>query len=231
MGYTYRMISQYALYEINKISNRFAPASGVPKGVKPHYNINPAQFVVVVVNRDGINQIEQMKWGFIPVGAKDTNSIFRYKTFTARSEAVFDKPTWSRAIREKRCLIPANGFYDWKNLETGKTPYYIQIANQSLFAFAGIYSTWADPSGTIWGMCSVITTSTDTDNDMMPSRLPVIVSPEDEAEWLNPVVGDMNSIYKIMKPYDADQLKFTRVSDDIKSSKIDKPYLIERLAK
>ena len=124
------MSSQYSLYEIDKISKRFAPESGVPKGIKPHYNISPAQSVVAIVNRDGVKQIESMKWGFIPNGARDTNSIFRYKTYNARAEAIFDKPTWSRAIREQRCLIPANGFFEWKNLETGKTPYYIQTADQ-----------------------------------------------------------------------------------------------------
>lgn len=225
------MSSQYALYEIDKISKRFAPDSGVPKGVKPHYNINPAQPVVAIVNRNGVNVIEQMKWGFIPAGAMDTNSIFRYKTYNAKAEAIFDKPTWSRAIREQRCLIPANGFYEWKNLESGKTPYYIQTADQSLFAFAGVYSTWADPSGVVWGMCAIITTASDTDNEMIPSRLPVIVRPEDEADWLNPTIGDMNSIYKIMKPFGPDQLKIYRVGDDVSSTKIDKSYLIERLVK
>ncbi len=222
------MSSQYALFEIDKISKRFAPESGVPKGVKPHYNISPAQTVVAIVNRGGVKTIEKMKWGFIPSGAQDTNSIFRYKTYNARSEGIFDKPTWSRAIREQRCLIPANGFFEWKNLETGKTPYYIQTADQSLFAFAGVYSTWTDPAGIVWGMCAIITTTSDTDNEMVPVRLPVIVRPEDEADWLNPAVGDMNSIYKILKPLTPEQLKIYRVSDDIKSSKIDKPYLIER---
>jgi putative SOS response-associated peptidase YedK len=80
-------------------------------------------------------------------------------------------------------------------------------------------------------MCSIITTASDTDNEMIPSRLPVIVSSEDEVDWLNPAVSDMNSIYKIMKPYKPDQLKIFRVSDDIKSPKMDKPYLIDRLTK
>jgi len=225
------MSSQYALYEINKISARFAPEAGVPKGVKPHYNITPAQSVVVIVSRDGVRQIETMKWGFIPAGAKDNNSIFRYKTHNARSEDVFDKPTWSRAIRERRCLIPANGFYEFKATENGKNAFYIRPADQQIFAFAGIYGTWTDPNGVTFGMCSIITTISDADDDMTPSRLPVIVRPEDEADWLNPTASDMNSIYKIMKPYTPSQLSIIRVSEDVKSSKIDKPYLIERFVK
>jgi putative SOS response-associated peptidase YedK len=222
------MSSQYALYEIGEISKRFAPEGNVPKGVHPHYNISPAQSVVVIVMRDGSRKIEQMKWGFVPAGAKDTNSIFRYKTYNAKAELIFDKPTWSRAIREQRCLITANGFYEWKNLETGKKPYYIQTAGCSLFAFAGVYSTWTDAAGITLGMCSIVTVASDTDDEMIPSRLPVIVNPEDEATWLNPAESSMSAIYKIMRPYTSEQLKIYRVSDDVKSSKIDKPYLIER---
>ena len=222
------MTSKYALYEIDKISKRFAPDSGVPKGVKPHYNINPAQTVAVIVNRGGVNVIEKMIWGFIPAGAKDTNSIFRYKTQIARSEAVFDKPTWSRAIREQRCLIPANGYFEFKTLETGKKPFYIHPTDQTLFAFAGIYGSWTDPDGVTHGMCAIITTASETDSDMIPSRLPIIVQPDEESTWLNPTIGDMNSIYQIMRPYDASKLTIIPVSDDVNSAKIDAGYLIER---
>lgn len=222
------MSSNYALYEIDKISKQFASDAGVPKGVKPCYNINPADLVVVIVNRDGNRSIERMKWGFIPEGAKDANSIFRYKTYNARGEDVFDKPTWSRSIRERRCLIPANGFYEWKNLETGKTPYYIQDVSRSIFSFAGIYNSWTDLNGVNWGVCSIVTISSDTDDNMLPTRLPVIVRAEDEEAWLDPTVSDMNTIYRVMRPYSPQELKIYRVSGDIKSSKINKPYLIER---
>jgi len=222
------MTSRYALYEIDKLYDRFNLKNGVPKGVKPHYNISPAQLVPVIVNRDGINQIEMMKWGFIPSGAKDTNSIFRYKTHNARSEAVFDKPTWMTAIRSQRCLVPANGFYEWKNTADSKNPYYIQTTDQPLFGFAGLYSSWTDPEGVGWGMCSIIIINSDATDDMTPSRLPVIVLPEEEAEWLNPEIGGMNSIYMTMKPYDLEKLKIIRVGSDVNSPKIDKTHLIDR---
>lgn len=223
------MTSRYALYEIDKISKRFAPDSGVPKGVKPRYNISPTQSVPVIVSRDGVNQIEVMKWGFIPAGAKDTSAVFRYKTFNAHSEGIFDKPTWMTAIRSRRCLIVANGFYEWKSSATGKNPFYIRPIDVSLFAFAGLYSTWTDPEGAVWGMCSIITTNSGSESDMTPSRLPVIVHTDDEADWLNPAIGDINSLYKIMRPLDPDMLTIIRVSDDVTSAKIDKPHLIEQL--
>lgn len=224
------MSSRYALFEIDKLRDRFAPASGVPKGVKPHYNISPVQSVPVVVFRDGKNEIELMKWGFIPKGAPNANSVFRYKTFAARSEGIFDKPTWQTAIRSTRCLIPANGFYEWKKTADSKQPFYIHPTDQSIFAFAGLYSSWTDPEGKEWGTCSIVTTNSGAESDMTPSRLPVIVHPDDEADWLNPEISDINTLYRIMRPYDPDQLEIIRVGDNINSAKIDTPQLIEKVA-
>lgn len=213
------MTARYALFTIDKLSARFAPEAGVPKGTKPSYNISPAQSVPVIVMRDGARAIETMKWGFIPAGAKDTNSVFRYKTHIARSEGIFERPTWADAIRTSRCLIPANGFYEWRNLPEGRVPYFIQTNDQPLFAFAGLYGEWTDPDGKVWGMCALITSNSGTDSIMTPSRLPVIVDPADENDWLNPAIGDINTLYKIMRPYDPEQLRIKRVSDAVNSSK------------
>ncbi len=220
------MTSRFALYDTATISKRFAPDAGVPKGVKPSYNISPAASVPVIVVRDGQRAIEKMIWGFVAPTAKDTNGIFRYKTQSARSERIFDKPTWASAIRTQRCLIPANGFYEWRNLPSGKAAYYIRPADQMLFAFAGVYGTWTDPDGKEFGMCAIITTNSGVESDMTPSRLPVIIDPADEADWLNPDIQDINSLYKIMRPYDPELLTITRVSDAINSPKPNSPDLI-----
>ncbi|MDK2898991.1 MAG: hypothetical protein PWQ10_178 [Patescibacteria group bacterium] len=222
------MTSRYALYEINKLRDRFNLPNGVPKGVKPHYNISPDQMVPVIINHDGINKLEMMKWGFVPTSAKNTNSIFRYKTYNARSESVFNKPTWMTAIRSQRCLVPANGFYEWKNIENKKYPYYIQPTDQTLFGFAGLYSSWTDTEGKEYGTCSIITINNESTSDMAPSRLPVIIMPEEESEWLNPKIDGMSSIYSIMKPYNLEKIKIIRVGQDIDSHKIDKPSLINK---
>ena len=225
------MSSQYALYEINKISRQFAPEAGVPKGVRLHYNITPTQSVPVIVVRDGARRIEIMNWGFVPVGAKDNNSVFRYKTYNARAEMVFSKPTWSKVIRTQRCLIPANGFYEFKKSSSGQDAYYISVTDQPIFAFAGVYSVWTDIKGVERGMCSIITVDSDTNSDSIPGRLPVIVRLDDQADWLNPEIENAATIYKMMKVYDISKLKIIRVSDDVKLAKNDKPYLIERFTK
>lgn len=224
------MSSRYALFEIDKLRDRFALASGVPKGVKPHYNISPVQSVPVVVSRDGKNEMEVMKWGFIPKGAANANSVFRYKTFNIRSENVFDKPALRTAVRTTRCLIPANGFYEWKKTADSKQPFYIKPTDQSVFAFAGVYSSWIDPEGKEWGTCSVITVASGAEDDMTPSRLPVIIHPDDEADWLNPEINDVGILYRFMLPYHSDQLEIIKVGEGINSAKIDTPQLIEKVA-
>jgi putative SOS response-associated peptidase YedK len=220
------MPDRYALTDTAELRDRFALPHGVPAGVKKSYNISPMQTVPVVIARDGERVMQRMKWGFIPKNAKDTNSAFRYKTHHAQSDAVFGRPTWQGAIRTHRCLIPASGFYEWRKAPDGKHAFYIHPTDQSLFGFAGIYGEWTDPEGTTHGMCAIITTPSGSDSDQLPSRLPVIVDPSDEATWLDPTIGDVSTIYKIMRPYEHDKLAIIRVGDAINSTKPNTPDLI-----
>jgi len=223
------MPDRYALTDIGDLSTRFVLPAGVPAGVKRSYNTSPIQTVPVIIIKDGVRVMERMKWGFIPTGAKDTNSVFRYKTHHARSEDVFSKPIWQNAIRTKRCLIPANGFYAWRKTPKGKYAFYIRPTDQALFAFAGIYGEWTDPEGHSHGICAIITTASDSMSDQIPSRLPVIVHPDDEATWLDPTVSSVSTLIKIMRPLEPDQLTIVRVSDAINSSKPNAPSLITPL--
>lgn len=218
------MIDRYALYEIENLRDRFQLGSGVPKGVKKHYNISPTQTNPVVVSRDNKPEVELMKWGFIPHGAKDTNSVFRYKTFNARSEGIFEKPSWQQAIRTRRCLVPANGFYQWKSASDGKKAFFVRLNDQALFAFAGIYSSWIDPDGVECGTYTIITT--EASNGI---RNPIILRPGDEAQWLDPTIDDANTLYASMRPYSEDMFSTIQVSQDVNSLKVDKPHLITPL--
>lgn len=228
MLYTTPMTSRFALYETADLRDRFAPESGTPRGVKPHYNISPAARIPVIVSREGKLTIEQMIWGFVPVGAKDTNSIFRYKTYAVRSEKILETHTYRTAVRTQRCLIPANGFFEWKKSAVDKKPFYIRPVADGLFALAGIYSEWTDPEGAVHGICAVVTIDSERDSDSLPSRLPVIVSQSDEAAWLDPSVSDLSTLFQIMRPVDASTLVIVPVSDAVNSTKADTPDLIVR---
>ena len=220
------MFERYALFEIDKLRDRFALTAGVPKGVKASYNISPVQLAPVILIRDGARVMERMKWGFVRSNAKDTNAVFRYKTFIAKSEDALSKPTWETAVRTRRCLVPVDGFYEWK-MEDGKQPYFIRPKAKGSFALAGIYSSWTDPSGTEFGTFAIITCSANKEMSNIGSRMPVILHREDEATWLDPNVSDANTLYDLMRPYyDSSVLEVRRVGQDVLNAKIDRPELI-----
>jgi putative SOS response-associated peptidase YedK len=217
------MSARYTLFKINDFADRFhltPPAETINR----RYNISPALPAPVIVSRNGVPVLEHMKWGFVPQGAKDTNSVFRYKTYDAKSEGIFSKNIWRDAIRETRCLIPANGFYEWKSTDDGKRPFYI-TASQELFAFAGIYSSWVDPSGKTWGTFAIVTTESNDQMRHVSDRMPVILQPEDEHTWLNPTASDINTLYDIMRPYD-NHLEINQVGFEVNNTKADNPKLI-----
>ena len=222
------MISRYALYNIAELGNRFNLTEGLPKGVKPHYNNSPTISAPVIINHDGARIIKLMKWGLVAKGAKDTNSVFRYKTYNIPSENIFSRHSWELAVRQSRCLVPANGFYEL-NGSGKKRAYYAQLKDKSLFAFAGIYSSWQDPQGVVHGTYSVITTEATQDMPDSSSRMPVIIKREDEARWLDPSVTDANSLYDMLRPYPNGLLEVHEVSPAVHSPKPNQPSLIDRI--
>lgn len=220
------MAERYTLYEIGKLRERFALPLGVPPGVRPSYNISPTQIGAVIINRDGENVLERMKWGFVPANAKDTNSVFRYKTYVAKAEGVLTKPTWQDAVRHNRCLVPANGYYEWQKTPDGLLPYYVQPVGQDLFSFAGIYSSWTDPDGKQWGTYAILTTLHDR-GPKMPLQRPVILDPADEAAWLSGDDMDMSSLFTLVHPLPESDLRIHRVSPDVKNKKASGAHLIQ----
>lgn len=217
------MSSRYTLFKINNLRERFQ-LDKMPD-INRSYNISPTQTAPVIVSRGGKPTLELMKWGFVPKGAKDTNSVFRYKTFNAKSEGIFSKSSYSQAIRHNRCLVPANGFYEWQQSADGKKPYYIHPNDQELFAFAGIYSSWTDPAGKDWGMYSIVTVESNHDLAAIHDRMPIILQPEDEEKWLSDS-DELNMLYDIMRPYSNGKLIIELVGHDINGIKIDNPRLI-----
>lgn len=219
------MAERYTLFSIEKLTDRFALAGGVPAGVKRSYNVSPTQLGTVIVNKGGVNVLERMKWGFIPANAKDDNSVFRYKTYVAKSEGILNKATWQESIRHRRCLVPANGYYEWQPTQDGKLPFYVRPAGQDLFAFAGIYSSWTDPAGKEWGTYAIVTALHDR-GPKMPLQRPIILDPTDEAAWLNGEDIDINGLFTLIRPLAENELRIHRVSPDVKNKKANDETLI-----
>lgn len=220
------MSERYALFEIENLRDRYNLPSGVPKGVKASYNISPVQLAPVIVSRDGVNVLERMTWGLIPQGAKDTNSVFRYKTFNVKSEGILSKPATRDLVRTQRCLIPVNGFYQWHQTPDGKQAYFVRVKNQPIFSLAGVYSSWTDPRGIVQSTYSIVTTQPNLEIATISRRMPVILHPEDEATWLDPSFESVSTLYGLMGPYTDGQLHIKPVGSAIDSKKVDSPELI-----
>lgn len=223
------MIQRYALHDIDRLRDYFGLIDGVPKGVKKRFNYVPSQRVPVVLLRDGAMTMEQMQWGFVSQGARDTNSIFRYKTFVISVDDIFKKPMWNNSVRTRRCLIPANGFYVWSQNSGDKIPYYVQSHPNPLMALAGVYSSWTDSEGRESGMVSIVTVPAGKSTDQYTDHQPVIVPPELRDDWLDPETTDSGSIYQVLQTLPFSSWKFTQVSDLIYSKKIDTTDLMRRV--
>lgn len=220
------MCERYTLFHTKKLHEFFSVEGDASKARAPQYNISPTQLAPVVVNRDGENYLLDMKWGFIPAGAKDANSVFRYKTHMVKSETIFDKPAYETAVRKNRCLIPCTGYYVW---DDEKQPYFVRPKDQELFALAGICSSWTDPSGKQWGTFTVVTTIANNQLDQITNRMPVMVAHEMMSRWLDADVVDATALYDMMRPYPADMLTVHAVSDAVNSKKVNDPKLIRAL--
>lgn len=222
------MISRYSLYTTSDLRDRFGLASGLPKGVKPRYNIYPTLQAPVIISDNNHAIVEQMGWGLTPKGAKDANSVFRYKTYNVPSEKILAKHSWETAVRRNRCLVPANGFYQLDETGDKKRAYYIQLKGNAMVAFAGIYSKWEDGEVTR-ATYSIITSEAPHQLRHIANRMPIILGVNEEYRWLDTSVTDANALFDMLRPIPGDQLLITEVSADIYSRKIDTPNFIVSL--
>jgi putative SOS response-associated peptidase YedK len=224
------MCGRYTLYQTGELAERFDLVEDeiqeIEADLKDRYNIAPTQILPTITERDSKKHIELMRWGYLPPWAKDERTVFKYKTFNARSEGIFEKPMWKRAIRERRCLVPSSGFYEWKDTPYGKQPYFIHPKDQGLFAFAGIYGSWKDAEGIEWHTYSILTTDPNHEMVEIHNRMPVILHPDDEDIWLDANTTDRNTISELLQPYEDGMLDMYEVSRDVNTSRVDSKTLI-----
>lgn len=192
----------------------------VPPELRKNYNAAPGQIMPVIIQGDKGKQLELMKWGLVPVWAKDPK--IGYKLINARDDTIFEKPVWRSVILRKRALIPANGFYEWKkptNSKAHKIPFYIHPKNQELFSFAGVYDTWKDVEGIEWNTYSIITTEPNKEMSQVHNRMPVILHKDDEEAWLDPNKASRESVETFLLPYEDNGLEMYKVSEDVNSTR------------
>jgi len=197
---------------------------------KPRYNISPTQQVPVVriSPTDNILHIDLLKWGLIPSWAKDT--AIGNHMINARSETVDQKPSFRNALKHRRCIIPANGFYEWQAVEGKKHPFYIRLKDNSLMMFAGIWDHWKNPEGSVIESFSILTTSSNELIKQLHDRMPVILDPKEKDLWLDPMVADSEQLKSLFIPYPSGHMEMYQVNDHVNSPRNDNPECLTRLS-
>lgn len=199
-----------------------------PRELKPRFNIAPTQTVPIVrAASDGSRECAPVRWGLIPSWAKEEKIGARM--INARGETVAEKPSFRSAVKSRRCLIPADGFYEWVKTDEGKRPHFIHFADARPFAFAGLWERWHKGEGGPLETCTIITT---TPNELIAGlhdRMPVILSPQRYGEWLEPAPIDAPRLQELLAPHPAEGMEAYPVSRFVNSPRNDGPECIARV--
>ena len=186
----------------------------------PRFNIAPSQ-PVIVVGDDGHRYLKPMRWGLIPSWAKDP--AIGNRLINARVETLAEKPSFRAALQQRRCLIPADGFYEWQRLGNVKQPVRIRLKSREPFGFAGLWKQWTSPAHEEVLSCTIITTAANELIQPVHNRMPVILNPADEQTWLDPRNSDPALLLPLLKPYPSELLEFYTVSRAVNSPLHDSP--------
>jgi putative SOS response-associated peptidase YedK len=202
------MCGRYTLtVDIETVAKTF----GVPATLEttPRYNIAPTQEVVTIM-RNGSPHLAWLRWGLIPSWSKDESIGSRM--INARAETLAEKPSFRSLLRSKRCLVIADGFYEWKKENGFKTPMYIGLKSGEPFAFAGLWDHWRNPDGQQVLSCTIITTEPNELVATIHNRMPAILLPEAREEWLDPGMQDDHALTHWLAPYPAAEMTARPVS-------------------
>ena len=210
-----------------QLQQQFGLVEAPPAELVPRYNIAPSQAVAVVTNSED-RKLEIFQWGLIPSWAKDPK--IGNKLINARAETLAEKPSFRTALKRRRCLVVADGFYEWQKTGSRKVPMYVQMDDGRPFGFAGLWEVWQPPDGSLLKTCTIITTEP---NDLLATihnRMPAILPPAAYDAWLRPGEVPADEVLPLLQPFDARQMKATPVSTRVNSPNVDTPELIQPVA-
>jgi putative SOS response-associated peptidase YedK len=196
-----------------------------PEKFAPRFNIAPTQPVLAIPNDDNFTA-DFFVWGLIPMWAK--NPQISSRLINARAETLSEKPAFRGSLKYKRCLILADGFYEWKTVEgrKSKTPYFIHMKDRKPFAFAGLWDSWNSPDGSLIKSCTIITTDPNDLMALLHNRMPVILHPRDYTKWLDPSPQTPDQLTPYLKPYPADEMDAYPVTTLVNKPANDIPELV-----
>lgn len=202
--------------------DNFAPIE--PEFYTPRFNVAPTQRIVVVPTSDMQRVARPMRWGLIPYWAKDDK--LGSNLINARAEGIATKPAFRSAFKSRRCLIPADGFYEWQQTPRGKQPYRIMLRSGEMFAFAGLWERWRNLEGEMVESCCIVTCEPNAVAARFHDRMPVIIAPDAYDTWL---FGTAEQALSLLKPYPAEAMRAYPVSTRVNRPANDMPELIDPL--
>ncbi len=197
----------------------------------PRYNIAPTQTIPALRLAESLDyQLDLLRWGLVPHWSNGPDS--RYAMHNARLEHIETKPAYRKPLARQRCLIPADGWYEWQTRKqaSGKQAYFIHRPGNALFCFAGIWDRWREASGSVLESCSIITTAAHSQIRMIHSRMPLVLNPADYQQWLNPGLIDKTRICSLLTDTRHEDFQVIPVSRHVNNAGNDDPRCIEALA-
>lgn len=224
------MCGRFVRRESEGIAERFGAAvpAATQAALTARYNVAPTQDVPIVVADGGgaARTLAVARWGLEPRFRGADRAVL----FNARAETLEEKASFRRLLPSRRCLVPADGFYEWERLGNKKLPWLYELQGGGLFAFAGLYDRWVDAEGREMTACAIITT---TPNELVlpvHGRMPVILGREAEDAWLDPALTAPEALRPLLAPYPAAEMRRVAVSPAVNSGRIDAPHLLEPIA-
>jgi putative SOS response-associated peptidase YedK len=192
----------------------------------PCYNIAPSQDVLLVIN-DGKRRLIKSRWGFVPSLSRELNT--GYRMINARAETAASSGAFKSAFEKQRCLVAADGFYEWRKEGTAKRPFYIRLKSHKPFGFAGLYNIWTSPKGE--SLCTSTIMTTNANELVMPihERMPVIIPADQYDIWLDPGIRDSSVLHGVLHPYPSREMECFPVTSKVNSFKYNSPECIKPL--
>jgi putative SOS response-associated peptidase YedK len=201
-------------------ADHFGAGLAVEESLDPSWNVAPTDRVYAVADHEGNRALETFRWGLIPWYADSPKVAAKH--INARAETVASKPAFKDSFARRRCIIPADGFYEWERLESGgKLPHYIRSADGSPLALAGLWGSWRDPDGERITTCTIITTKPNDLVERLHDRMPVVLSRESWDRWLDPEFGDEEGLRSLLVPPSSEGMTQHAVStlvNDVKNN-------------
>lgn len=235
------MCARYTMRIASETVRSLFDVEEVPE-LEPRFNAAPTQVLPIVIEeRDGTRGVHLMRWGFVPYWAKD--EMIGKNLINAKSESIFEKPAFRNSAAMRRCLVPADGFFEWKEVpvesvslfaelpdapvKTRKQPYHITLSNGEPFAMAGLYDRWEQPDGERMESFTILTCPPNALVAELHDRMPVILEPRDYERWLDRDVKDEALLRDLLKPLSAEAMAARPVNSLVGNPRYDSPELLD----